>query len=105
MRLAAGTSDRSVITIGLRVLLVVAPQPGLAFAQEVRKVAPKAIIVSTQGPGTDLLFCREQGFLRPTDLMKLIEPCWDAYVEAAADLDHSPHCRYDVLRWVPLEAR
>lgn len=86
-------------------VLVPGTKPGLAFAQEVRKVAPKAIIVSTQGQGTDLLFCREQGFLRATDLMKLIEPCWDAYVEAAADLDHSPHCRYDVLQWVPLEAR
>ncbi|WP_149110762.1 tubulin-like doman-containing protein [Limnoglobus roseus] len=86
-------------------VLVPATAPGATFAREVKKVAPKAVIVSVQGQGTDLLFCREQGHLRAADLMKLIEPCWDAYSEAAATVEQSPHSRFDVQQWVPLETR
>jgi serine/threonine protein kinase len=86
-------------------VLVPATPPGAKFAGEVKQVLPKVVTVTVQGQGTDLLFCREQGYLRPADLMKLIEPCWDSYSTAAEAIESSPHCRFDVLEWMPLEAR
>lgn len=85
-------------------VLVPATDAGLKFAREVKQVAPKAITVTVQGTGTDLLFCREQGALRQIDLSRLIEPCWEAYLEAASDPETSPHCRSDVTEWLPLAA-
>ncbi len=84
-------------------VLVPSTSGGNLFANAVRQVLPKSITVSVQGQITDLLFCREQGALRPADLMKVIEPCWDAYHEAAESVDRSPHSRFDVLQWSPLE--
>jgi hypothetical protein len=86
-------------------VLVPATDAGLKFAREVKEVAPKAVAVTVQGTGTDLLFCREQGALRTTDLMKLIEPCWEAYTHLAENPETSPHSRFDVTEWLPLVAR
>lgn len=86
-------------------VLVPSTAPGNTFANAVKQVMPKAVAVSVQGQVTDLLFCREQGILRPADLTKVIEPCWDAYAEASSALDTSPHSRFDVLRWSPLDER
>ena len=83
-------------------VLVPSTPSGYAYAKEVKAVSPKAIMVTVQGHGTDLMFCREQGYLRPIDLMKLIEPCLDAYVESTEAPERSPHCRFDVTEWVPL---
>ena len=86
-------------------VLVPSTVPGTTFANAVKMVLPKAVSVSVQGQITDLLFCREQGVLRPADLAKVIEPCWDAYSEAMASVETSPHSRFDVLEWSPLEER
>jgi eukaryotic-like serine/threonine-protein kinase len=86
-------------------VLVPSTAPGNTFASAVKQVLPKAVSVSVQGQITDLLFCREQGILRPADLTKVIEPCWDDYSDAMASVDSSPHSRFDVLEWSPLEER
>lgn len=86
-------------------VLVPSTPPGNIFAKAVKQVVPKAVSVSVQGQVTDLLFCREQGILRPADLTKVVEPCWDAYSEAMASVEQSPHSRFDVLEWSPLEER
>jgi serine/threonine protein kinase len=86
-------------------VLVPSTIPGNTFANAVKEVLPKAVSVSVQGQITDLLFCREQGVLRPADIVKIIESCWDAYAEVKDFVDRSPHSRFDVLQWSPLEER
>jgi serine/threonine protein kinase len=86
-------------------VLVPATEAGMKFAREVKQVIPKAVAVTVQGTGTDLLFCREQGALRGSDLMKLIEPCWEAYAAAVAVPEKNPHSRFDVTEWLPIVAR
>ena len=75
---------------------------GERYATEVRAAIPGSTTVPVRGLGADLLFCREQGCLRPNDLASLLEPCWEAYEQAARSLDTSPHSRYDVTEWLPL---
>lgn len=86
-------------------VLVPATDAGSQFGTEVKQVVPKAVLVPVQGQGTDLLFCREQGSLRQVDLMKLIDPCFEAYSAFAEVPEHSPHSRFDVPEWMPLVAR
>src|SRR5581483_7592289 len=59
-------------------------EAGQRYAEEVKKAVPAATTVPVRGPGTDLLFCREQAPLRTADLFRLLEPCWEAYHQAAA---------------------
>ncbi|OWK43898.1 protein kinase domain-containing protein [Fimbriiglobus ruber] len=75
---------------------------GLRYAEEVTKAVPSATTVPVRGAVTDLLFCREQGCLRTADLFRLLEPCWEAYHQAATNLETNPHARFDVTGWVPL---
>lgn len=75
---------------------------GHRYAEEVRKAVPAATVVPVRGPGTDLLFCREHGCLRTADLFKLLEPCWEAFHQAAANVELNPHSRFDVGGWMPL---
>jgi hypothetical protein len=75
---------------------------GHTYSEVVRKVIPGATTVPVRGSGTDLLFCREQGCLRTADLFRLLEPCWEAYHQAAANVESNPHSRFDVAGWLPL---
>ena len=79
-----------------------ATDPGNVYAREVTAAVPGAKTIPVHGPGTDLLFCREQGCLRTADLARLLEPCLDAYQAAAAAMETNPHSRFDVTTWVPL---
>lgn len=85
-------------------LFVMVPDgdPGERYATEVRSAIPGSTTVLVRGLGADLLFCREQGCLRPNDLARLLEPCWEAYEHAANTIDASPHSRFDVTAWLPL---
>jgi hypothetical protein len=75
---------------------------GERYADEVRQAVPGATTVPVRGYGADLLFCREQGCLRTADLFRLLEPCWEAYHQAAANTETNPHARFDVAGWLPL---
>ncbi len=77
-------------------------EAGQRYAEEVKKAVPAATTVPVRGPGTDLLFCREQAPLRTADLFRLLEPCWEAYHQAAANVESNPHSRFDVGGWMPL---
>jgi hypothetical protein len=77
-------------------------EAGHRYADEVHKAVPAATVVPVLGPGTDLLFCREHGCLRTADLFKLLEPCWEAFHQAAANVELNPHSRFDVGGWMPL---
>ena len=79
-----------------------ATDPGSVYANEVMSAVPGAKTIPVHGPGTDLLFCREQGCLRTADLSRLLEPCLEAYQDAMSTTETNPHSRYDVTTWVPL---
>ena len=55
-----------------------------------------------QGSATDLMFCREQGCLRPDEVKTLTSLCLPAYYAAMASPQFSPHARFDVTEWMPL---
>ena len=63
---------------------------------------PTALTIPVQGSATDLMFCREQGCLKPVELMALMSGCLPAYYQALASPQTSPHARFDVTEWLPL---
>ncbi|MFL5341930.1 MAG: hypothetical protein ACJ8F7_17425 [Gemmataceae bacterium] len=83
-------------------LLHPAGEAGAAFAAEAARVLPDLQLV----PGSmqsDLTFCREQGFLQHGELQPLLTLCRQAYADAAGTPSQSPHARFDVPEWLPLE--
>jgi eukaryotic-like serine/threonine-protein kinase len=68
----------------------------------VKSALPKATTLPVQGPPTDLVFCRELGYLRSSDLFRLIDQCWDAYQQMGENPVANPHSRFDVSEWLPL---
>jgi hypothetical protein len=77
-------------------------EPGKAFAAVVRRALPAALTIPVQGAATDLMFCREQGCWRPSELFALVSACQPAYYQALASPHTSPHARFDVTEWMPL---
>ncbi len=77
-------------------------EAGQAYSDEVRASVKGVTTVPVRGTDTDLLFVREQGCLRTADLFRLLEPCWEAYTEAADSVEANPHSRFDVTSWLPL---
>ena len=76
---------------------------GHALGDESKKSIPGVKVVRVSGQATDLLVCREQGFLRATDLREALQGCREAYDELAAAPPSSPHARFDILEWMPLD--
>jgi hypothetical protein len=76
--------------------------PGKEFAAVVKRSLPAALTIPVQGAATDLMFCQEQGCLRPTELMGLVSACLPAYYQAIASQHTNPHARFDVTEWMPL---
>jgi serine/threonine protein kinase len=76
--------------------------PGKAYAGVVKKVLPAVLTVPVQGSATDLMYCREHGCLRPDELTTLLGLCLPAYYAALASPHSSPHARFDVTEWMPL---
>jgi eukaryotic-like serine/threonine-protein kinase len=77
-------------------------ESGKAFAETVKQALPAALTIPVQGSATDLLFCREQGCLQPSELMALMSPCLPAYYQSLASPQTNPHARFDVTEWMPL---
>ena len=68
-----------------------------------KAVSPKAIMVTVQGHGTDLMFCREQNNLSVQELDKVLQQFRAAYEAAALTPPTSPHARFDIMDWLPLD--
>src|SRR5262249_28741968 len=83
-------------------VLVPASDAGRIYADEAQKAAADLQIVRVPGQ-SHLLFCREQGFLSSDDLQGICRPCRRAYEEAVLSPPVSPHARFDILDWVPLD--
>ena len=55
-------------------------------------------------PGqSDLMFCREQGRLAAEDVERILKSCRPAYEEVANAPVASPHARFDIQDWSPLD--
>ncbi len=77
-------------------------EAGNRYGEEVKKVVSGVYVVPVLGAGTDLLFCREQGCLRTSDLLQLLDPCFEAYQESVGVIERNPHARFDITNWLPL---
>jgi hypothetical protein len=73
-----------------------------AFAGEALRHIADLCLVPSSSP-TDLTFCREQGFMATEDLRDLLPLCHAAYEELAGNPALSPHARFDVPEWLPLD--
>jgi hypothetical protein len=83
-------------------ILVPASKAGRALAGQVEEIADDAQLVKVPGQ-TDLMFLCEQGGLTAADLHKLLRPCQAAYEAHSAAPTISPHARFDIVDWLPLD--
>jgi hypothetical protein len=83
-------------------LLIPAGDAGKAFGERAREAVPRLHLVLVPGQA-DLMFCREQGALSLQDLQRVLGPCRAAYDELAPLPQSSPHARFDIRDWVPLD--
>jgi eukaryotic-like serine/threonine-protein kinase len=83
-------------------VLIPATDAGKAYAELAQQAAPDLQQVRVPGQA-HLMFCREQGYLSMDDLHRLMRPYRAAYEEAAVVPQASPHSRFDILDWMPLD--
>jgi hypothetical protein len=83
-------------------LLVPASNAGKSLSEAVTVLFPGLKMVRVPGQ-SDLMFLCEQGNLTFTELATLLKPCRAAYEAAAPSQLSSPHARFDVTDWLPLE--
>jgi hypothetical protein len=68
----------------------------------VKRAVSAAQTIPVAGAATDLMFCREQGCMKPAELMGMLSGCLPAYYQALASPHTNPHARFDVTDWVPI---
>ena len=83
-------------------LLVPETPAGLEIQAISKRAVPDLIPLPIASP-TDLLICREQLGLMLSDLRDLLVSAKKAYQERVASNLTNPHCRADVLDWLPLD--
>jgi hypothetical protein len=83
-------------------LLVPGSDAGKDFSVCAKKLLPRLEVLRVPGQA-DLMFCREQGYLSPEELKRMFRTCRQAYDERAASPNTSPHARFDLVDWVPLD--
>jgi hypothetical protein len=83
-------------------LLIPASESGKVFGQLGEKAVAGLQLVNVPGQA-DLMFCREQLGLSAEDLEKILASCRAAYLETAMTPPSSPHARFDIQDWTPLD--
>jgi hypothetical protein len=83
-------------------LLVPASPAGRTVADTVTRAFPNVHHVRVPGQ-SDLMFLCEQGGLSAADVHKLLRPCRAAYDGVANSPVTSPHARFDIVDWLPLD--
>jgi hypothetical protein len=83
-------------------LLIPASEAGKQYGEEAQRVLPGIQLVNVPGQA-DLMFCREQTEMTVEDLDRILRPCRGAYEKAAATPQSSPHARFDIQDWTPLD--
>ena len=84
-------------------ILLPGSQAGLQLNQQLREQNPNWNVLTVTGSSSDLTICREQGYLRYADLEEMLEPCRETYESSCRSATHSPHSRFDIAEWIPLE--
>lgn len=82
-------------------LLVPESEAGVQFISMIMHALPQVTIIRIANP-TDLLVCREQPDLALTDIQELMAPCYESYLSLVVAPQTTPHSRYDIQTWVPL---
>jgi hypothetical protein len=83
-------------------VLIPASDAGKRYGELVKQTIPEIHIVNVPGQA-DLMFCREQGGLAEEVLERVLHSCRPAYDEVANVPTVSPHARFDIQDWAPLE--
>ncbi|HZV04217.1 MAG TPA: tubulin-like doman-containing protein [Gemmataceae bacterium] len=83
-------------------LLVPASDAGKRYGDQTQKLLPDMQLVNVPGQA-DLMFCREQTELSLNDLDRILRACRPAYDEASNVPQSSPHARFDIQDWMPLD--
>lgn len=83
-------------------LLVPASDAGKKFGELAKDARPNLHLVNVPGQA-DLMFCREQSGLNAAEFERILQACRPAYEEAAHVPTVSPHARFDIQDWAPLE--
>ena len=83
-------------------LLIPASNAGKRLSEAVLELFPELRLVRVPGQ-SDLMFLCEQGGLTYLDLTSVLKPCRAAYEHAVPSPLASPHARFDVVDWLPLE--
>jgi serine/threonine protein kinase len=83
-------------------LLIPASNAGKGLSESITELFPEVKLVRVPGQ-SDLMFLCEQGGLAFEELRPLLKPCRTAYESAAGSPVTSPHARFDVVDWLPLE--
>jgi eukaryotic-like serine/threonine-protein kinase len=83
-------------------LLIPASEAGKRYGEEAKDVLPRVHLVNVPGQA-DLMFCREQQAITADDLERILRPCRAAYEDAATTPLSSPHARFDIQDWTPLD--
>jgi hypothetical protein len=83
-------------------LLIPASEDGKKFGELAHNAVPGLHLVNVPGQA-DLMFCREQAALGVEDLERILQPCRGAYRELSSLPPTSPHARFDIQDWTPLD--
>ncbi len=83
-------------------LLTPASPSGKTFAEAALHVVPSLQVVRVSGQA-NLMFLREQAGVTPLEFARHLKPCKSAYEAAAHVPNLSPHARFDILDWLPLD--
>ncbi len=83
-------------------LLIPASNAGKGLSESIAELFHEIRVVRVPGQ-SDLMFLCEQGGLTYEELKSLLKPCRAAYEANAASQVTSPHARFDVVDWLPLE--
>jgi serine/threonine protein kinase len=83
-------------------LLLPVGEQGKELGEQAQQALPGLQTVNAPGQA-DLMFCREQEGLQLHDLEPLLAACRTAYRDTAVTPPSSPHARFDILDWVPLD--
>ncbi|HZY87400.1 MAG TPA: tubulin-like doman-containing protein [Gemmataceae bacterium] len=84
-------------------LLIPASESGRRFGEEAQELLPEGVQLVNVPGQADLMFCRDQSGLSAEELGRFLRNCRKAYEESAAVPNSSPHARFDIQDWTPLD--
>jgi hypothetical protein len=83
-------------------LLIPASEAGKKYGEQAQLALSDLQLVNVPGQA-DLMFCREQPELSLEDLERVLRSCRTAYEEVVSVPQSSPHARFDIQDWMPLD--